>query len=73
MEDTHENKTPDGPGTAFMDIQNALDKAKNERIKDETGSDKLAPEDANNPDSRNHKTSVSRKKTGGGKQSSPGD
>jgi hypothetical protein len=49
------------------------DKAKNERIKTETGEEKLDPEQANRPERRGHKTDLSQKKTGGGKQSSPGD
>jgi hypothetical protein len=66
-------KSNDDPGSAFTDHQQALDNAKNEKLKEETGSNKLKPEDANNPARRGTKTDVSEKKTGGGKQSSPGD
>jgi hypothetical protein len=66
-------KSNDNTGSDFVDHQKVLDQAKNERIKKEQGSDKIDPEQANNPANRNHKTDLSQKKTGGGKQSSPGD
>lgn len=72
MDDNNE-KENNGSGSSFVDHQSLIDKAKNERLKAETGSDKLDPEQANNPAKRNVKTNVSTKKTGGGKQSSPGD
>ena len=65
--------TNDKTGSDFVDHQKVLDKAKNERIKSEQDSDKLDPEQANRPERRGHKTDLSQKKTGGGKQSSPGD
>ena len=61
------------PGAEFVDHQQQLDNAKNERIRTETGGEKLDPRNANNPARRNHKTDTSQKKTGGGKQVSPGD
>jgi hypothetical protein len=73
MDDTNKNKTNDETASAFVDQQQSLDKAKNERTKAETDADKLDPEVANNPARRNHKTDVSHKKTGAGKQSSLGD
>lgn len=75
MEDKdNKNVQPEeNSGSTFVDSQSALDQAKNERIKSETGEESLDPEQANNPARRNHKTDVSRKHTGGGKQSNPGD
>ena len=73
MENTNEKKSNDESGSAFVNQQQALDKAKNERIKTETDTNKLDPKIANNPSKRNLKTSVGQKKTGGGKQSSVGD
>jgi hypothetical protein len=69
----NEKKSNDGTGKAFTDAQSSLDQAKNKRLKSQKDSDKLNPDVANNPTNRNHKTDVSKKKTGGGKQSSPGD
>jgi hypothetical protein len=69
-----ENKTATGnTGSDFIDHQQVVDDAKNARAKTETGSQKLDPQNANNPARRNHKTDLSQKKSGGGKQSSPGD
>ena len=73
MEKTEKKTKTDESGSAFVDNQRVADQAKNERIKEETRSEKLDPEDANNPSRRGRKTSVSEKNTGGGKQSSPGD
>lgn len=73
MDGINERDVRDGAGTAFRDHQQQIDKAKNERIKSETESEKLDPRAANNSWRRSHKTDVSHKKTGGGKQSSPGD
>jgi hypothetical protein len=73
MKENDDKKTNDQTAGAFVDHQRVLDDAKNERTKEETGTEKLDPENANNPARRNHKTDVSEKKTGGGKQSSPGD
>jgi hypothetical protein len=73
MKDEKNKKTNDETASDFVDHQRVLDDAKNERIKAEKGNDKLDPKDANNPARRNHKTDVSQKKTGGGKQSSLGD
>lgn len=58
--------------TDFTQQQKAVDLAKNEKIKAEKSTDKLDPSDANNASQRSHKTDVSRKKNGGGKQLSPG-
>lgn len=63
----------DKTGTDFVDHQKILDQAKNERIKNQQGTEKIDPEQANRPENRDHKTDLSQKKTGGGKQSSPGD
>jgi hypothetical protein len=73
MENKENKQSDDRTGTAFTESQSAKDTAKNERIKSETKSEKLPPEVANDPNKRNLKTDVSLKKTGGGKQSSPGD
>lgn len=63
---------PEGPGASFASQQRALDTAYNEKIKSEEGTDKLDPAQANRSDRRTHKTDVSRKKTGAGKQVNPG-
>jgi hypothetical protein len=73
MENKNEKKAGAGTGTAFTENQASIDQAKNERLKSEAKSNKLPPEKANNPNARNTKSDVSRKKTGSGKQSSPGD
>lgn len=73
MDDTNKKKVNNDSGSSFVDHQSLVDKAKNERIKAETESEELDPEQANNPARRNVKTNVSTKRTGGGKQSSPGD
>ena len=66
-------KANQNTGRDFVNHQQAVDKAKNEKLKNETGSTKLDPAQANRSERRNLKTDVSQKKTGGGKQSSPGD
>jgi hypothetical protein len=71
MNDNKETNNNDS-GRAFESQQRAIDTAVNEKIKDEKGTDRLDPQ-ANRKENRVHKTDVSRKKTGGGKQSSPGD
>ena len=71
MQDNKEANNNDS-GKAFESHQRAIDTALNEKIKNEKGSDKLDPQ-ANRKENRSHKTDVSKKKTGGGKQSSPGD
>lgn len=58
--------------TDFTQQQKAVDLAKNEKIKSDKGTDSLDPRDANNASQRTHKTDISRKKNGGGKQVSPG-
>jgi hypothetical protein len=73
MENNKQKKSNTDSGTAFIDQQQSSDAAKNERAKSELNTNKLNPEQANNPARRNSKTDVSRKKTGGGKQTSPGD
>jgi inhibitor of KinA sporulation pathway (predicted exonuclease) len=73
MKTKNDHKTTEQSGSAFTGHHRALDAAKNEKLKEETRQDKLDPQNANNPARRNHKTDVSQKKTGGGKQSSPGD
>jgi hypothetical protein len=73
MKNTNEKKSNDKSGEAFVNQQQAVDKAKNERIKPETDSGNLDPKLANNPSKRNLKTDTGQKKTGGGKQSSLGD
>jgi hypothetical protein len=59
-------------GTEFQKHQRAVDKGLNEKIKNEgdSGSD---DSNAIEQGKRNHSTDVSTKKTGGGKQKSPGD
>jgi hypothetical protein len=59
-----ENQKPKGDATDFIKLQRDLDKAKNERLKDESIE--------NNSEELATKTDVSKKKTGGGKQISPG-
>ncbi|MBT1698267.1 hypothetical protein KK083_15355 [Fulvivirgaceae bacterium PWU4] len=61
-----------GDGADFVNLQRTTDEAKKERIKGQHGSDKLPPEQANRERNRVHKTDVSKKKTGGGKQVTPG-
>jgi hypothetical protein len=73
MKARDDKKNNEQSGSAFTGHQRALDEAKNEKLKEETGQNKLDPQNANNPARRNHKTDVSQKKSGGGKQSSPGD
>ncbi|RAV98862.1 hypothetical protein [Pseudochryseolinea flava] len=68
MENNDKNKS-DQTGSSFNELQSAVDKAKNERIKSETNSNKIHGDNANNPELRDHTTDVSLKKTGGGKQS----
>lgn len=54
-------------GTSFQNHQSAIDKALNEKIKSEGGTD------VNQNGKRDRSTDVSEKKSGGGKQKSPGD
>jgi hypothetical protein len=61
-----------GDGADFINHQRAVDEAKNESIKAERDTDKIDPEQANREKNRTHKTDVSVKKTGGGKQVTPG-
>jgi hypothetical protein len=72
MANLNEEKEARGDGADFVNHQQAIDKAKNENLKMENDSDKVDPEQANREKNRGHKTDVSVKKTGGGKQVSPG-
>jgi collagenase-like PrtC family protease len=67
-----DNDKQQSSGTSFNEYQKAIDDAKNEKLKDENGTESLPEEDANNQRRRSHKTGTARKKTGGGKQSNPG-
>ena len=73
MAKTNAKQGDDGTGTDFINHQRAMDEAKNEKIKSEQGTDKIDPQQANRPNNRGRETDVSEKKSGGGKQSSPGD
>ncbi|HEY0653500.1 MAG TPA: hypothetical protein VGD65_10240 [Chryseosolibacter sp.] len=70
MTNSEDNKQPTGDATDFINQQSELDKAKNERIKSNEQSGKVRA--AQNSKEDTLKTDVSRKKTGGGKQVSPG-
>lgn len=65
-------KNEKNAGKTFTDSQKANDKAINERLKEEKGTDKLDPEDANNAKNRSRQSDTAHKKTGGGKQKNPG-
>ncbi len=67
-------KTDNGENTgrSFKELQKSTDTAINERIKKEKGTDKLDPENANNPKNRSRKTGTTSKKTGSGKQKNSG-
>lgn len=69
METKEGNKTDNESGASFQKHQSAVDKGLNERIKSEDGQEA----DVNENQRRNLSTDVSEKKTGGGKQKSPGD
>jgi hypothetical protein len=73
MDESNKRKAVIENGAEFIDHQRQLDNIRNERIKEQTRANKLQPEIANDPARRNHKTDTSQKKTGGGKQISPGD
>jgi len=73
MAKTNVKQSDHGAGAEFTKHQRAMDEAKNEKIKSEQGTDKIDPQQANRPDNRGRETDVSEKKSGGGKQSSPGD
>lgn len=64
MSQTKNENTKDDAND-FTKYQSDLDKAKDERLKDES-------EPANKKENLTVKTDVPRKKTGGGKQDSPG-
>ena len=67
-------KDDKGPGADFVNLQRSTDQAKNERIKSERDEDKLDEADANRSENRDEaSTTVSQKKTGGGKSKSLGD
>lgn len=71
MTNSEDNKQqPSGDGTDFIKQQSELDQAKNERVKSTEQSGKVRSAKSNNNDTI--KTDVSHKKTGGGKQVSPG-
>jgi hypothetical protein len=59
-------------GQSFVETQKSTDDAINERLKKEQGKSTLDPEQANNPANRNRESDTASKKTGGGKQKSPG-
>jgi hypothetical protein len=61
------DQKPRGNENDFTETQSDFDKAKNERLKDETGDGT----DKDKNDSTT-KTDTARKKTGGGKQVNPG-
>lgn len=71
MKSTVKNENT-GSGTEFSNSQQATDKAKNEKIREEQQSEKIDPSQANREKARTYKTDVSKKKTGGGKQINPG-
>jgi hypothetical protein len=73
MDESNKRKAVVENAAEFVDHQRLLDNAKNERIKEETRTSKLHPDTANNPAKRTRKADTSQKKTGGGKQISPGD
>ncbi len=73
MSKTNVKLNDHGTGADFINHQRAMDEAKNEKIKSEQGSEKIDPQQANRPDNRSRETDVSEKKSGAGKQSSPGD
>jgi|GEM_PF-6377721 len=60
-------------GTTAVNLKQAHDQAKNERIKKEKGTDKIDPQDANREENLNHKSDVSEKRSGGGHQNNIGD
>jgi hypothetical protein len=70
MENEKENNT--GSGKSFRDHQRAIDRALNEKIKSESGEENAGAQ-TNRKERRDRSTDVSQKKTGGGKQKSPGD
>ena len=72
MIEPEENQTPKGDATDFIDHQSEMDKAKNERIKSNQNSQKIESRQRNQKENETTKTDVSQKKTGGGKQVSPG-
>jgi hypothetical protein len=73
MAKTTGRKDNHGAGADFINHQRAVDQATNEKIKSEQDTDKIDPEQANRPNNRGRETDVSEKKSGGGKQGSPGD
>lgn len=70
MEDEKETNSGNESGKSFRDQQSAIDSALNEKIKEESDNDESQ---VNRKERRDHATTVSHKKTGGGKQKSPGD
>jgi hypothetical protein len=72
MKEPKENNSSDESCKAFVDHQSAIDNALNERIRDEQNTEIIDPE-RDSGGKRDRKTELSQKKTGGGKQSNPGD
>ena len=72
MKKTKDSSSNSNSGTEFKKHQQAIDTSLNEKIKNENNSD-AADQNANQKGNRDHTTDVSQKKTGGGKQKSPGD
>lgn len=72
MKESKENTSNDESGKSFEQHRSAIDKALNEKIRSEQGSESIDPE-SNQGKKRDRKTDVSEKKSGGGKQSSRGD
>lgn len=66
------NENKKGSGESFTEQQQSTDDAINRRIKDEKETDKLDPEQANNPNNRDRQSDTAEKKSGGGKQKNPG-
>ena len=63
MEENKEKKVK-GDGTDFMNEKKAVDQAINEKIKSETGDQKIEPETANNKNKTEYKPKDSVKKIG---------
>jgi hypothetical protein len=72
MNDKKTNSGGDESGKSFHDHQRAIDSAVNEKIKSENSSTEAGSQ-MNRREKRDRTTDVSQKKTGGGKQKSPGD
>jgi hypothetical protein len=66
------NSSGDESGKSFHDHQRAVDSALNEKIKSEDTSGDSSSQ-MNRKEKRDRSVDLSQKKTGGGKQKSPGD